>query len=142
MAPEPSPSTGTHTLTMYMRHDTCSLVVPGLVGGFAARDAGVSGVWLRAALARPLRALHWRADGLVLHASALGRDPPRGSNQDDLIPLAVEFCRCCRRAVAWDTAALRMPAGCVVAGQAALASAHTGCAPSLPPMVTLPPREV
>ena len=69
---------------MYMRHDTCALVVLGLVGGFAARDAGVSGVWLRAALARPLRALRWRADGLVLHASALGRDPPRGSNQADL----------------------------------------------------------
>ena len=90
MAPEPS-RPGTYILTMYMRHATCTLVVLGLVGGFAALR------WCLEHLAALCAGAHLvlRDVAGALRASAIGRDPPRGSNQADLFPLAVEFCRCC-----------------------------------------------
>ena len=79
MAPEPS-RYGTYTLTMYMRHVTCTLVVLGLVGGFAALR------WRLEHLAALCAGAHLvlRDVAGALRASAIGRDPPRGSNQADL----------------------------------------------------------
>ena len=49
---------GTYILTMYMRHVTCTLVVLGLVGGFAALR-WVSSTWLLSVLARILCCATW-----------------------------------------------------------------------------------
>ena len=79
MAPEPS-RPGTYILTMYMRHATCTLVVSGLVGGFAALR------WCLEHLAALCAGAHLvlRDVAGASRASAIGRDPPRGSNQADL----------------------------------------------------------
>ena len=80
---------------MYMRYATCTLVVLGLVGGFAALRWRLD-AWLLSVLARTLCCATW----LVPCARRRSAEIRLAGLIRLTFSLAVEFCRCCWRAVA------------------------------------------